>query len=47
MESKKYTILVNITTEKQTHRYRKQTSAYQWVGGEIKGRGVRGTNFWV
>ena len=29
--------LVNITKTKQTHRYREQTSAYQW--GEGKGRG--------
>ena len=44
-----YNKLVNTTTIKkeQTHRYREQTSAYPWVGGEIKGRGVRGTNFWV
>ena len=29
MESKKYNKLVNIT-EKQIHRYREQTSGYQW-----------------
>ena len=30
MESKKYNKLVNITKKKQTQRYRKQTSGYQW-----------------
>ena len=32
MESKKYNRLVNKTKEKQTHRYREQTSGYQ-LGG--------------
>ena len=36
MESKKYNKLVNKTKKKQTHRYREQTSGYQW--GEV-GRG--------
>ena len=39
---------MNITKQKQTHRYREQTSGYQWgEGGEEgqdKGRGLRGTN---
>ena len=30
MESKKYNKLVNIIKTKQTHRYREQTSGYQW-----------------
>ena len=37
MESKEYNKLVNIAKKKQTHRYRKQTSGYQW--GEGKGKG--------
>ena len=41
----------NVTKKKQTHRYREQTSGYQWeeergkrqyMGGE-----VRGTNYYV
>ena len=35
MESKKYIKLVNKTENKQTHRYREQTSGHQWG----KGRG--------
>ena len=38
MESKNYDKLVNKTKKKQSHRYRQQTSGYQW--GE--GRGNRG-----
>ena len=30
MESKKYNKLVNITKQKQTHRYREKNSGYQW-----------------
>ena len=33
------TKLVNITKKKQTHRYREQTSGYQWRQG--RGRGNR------
>ena len=40
MESKKYNKLVNITKKKQTHRYREQTSGYQWEKEE--GRAKRG-----
>ena len=40
MESKIYNKLVNITKEKQIHRYREQTSGYQW--GEGRGRGNMG-----
>ena len=38
MESKKHSKLVNITKKKQTHRYREQTSGYQW--GEGRGGGL-------
>ena len=37
IESKKYNKLVNITKKKQIHRYREQTSGYQW--GQGRGRG--------
>ena len=37
---KKHYKLVNITKKQQTHRYREQTSGYQW-----KEQG--GTNYWV
>ena len=33
MEFKNYNRLVNITQKRQTHRYREQTSDYQWGGG--------------
>ena len=50
-ESKKYNKLVNITKKKLTHRYREQTSGYQWgeVSGEeqYRGRGLSGTNYYV
>ena len=39
MESKKYDQLMNITKKKQIHRFRNQTSDYQW--GEIGGREFR------
>ena len=50
MESeKKYNKPVNITKEKQTHRYREQTNGYQWGEGsgeeQDRGRGLRGTNY--
>ena len=32
MESEKYDKLVNKTKKKQTHRYREQTSGYQFDG---------------
>ena len=37
-----------IRKQKQTHRYRGQTSDYQqgeWRWGKVSGRGLRGTNF--
>ena len=40
MESKKYNKLVYITKKKQTHRYKQQTSGYQW--GEEGGKGTTG-----
>ena len=33
VECKKYNKLVNISNKKQTHRYREQTSGYQWGEG--------------
>ena len=50
MESKKHNKLVNITKKKQTHRYTKQTSGYQWGEGRDRdqaGRRFRGTNYYV
>ena len=42
---------MNITEQKQTHRYKEQTSGYQQGegGGEgqDRGRGLRGTNYYV
>ena len=43
---KKYSKLVNITEEKQIHRYREQTSVYHWVAegegeGPYRGRGKK------
>ena len=35
---KKYNKLVNMTKKKQMHRYREQTSGYQW--GEGRGAGA-------
>ena len=51
LESKKYSKPVNITQKKQTHRYREQTSSYQWREGSGEGhyrdRGLKGTNYYV
>ena len=47
MESKRHNKLVNII-DKQTYRYREQTSGYQWEkgrGGQDRSRRVRGTGF--
>ena len=33
-----YNKLVNKTKKQQTHRYREQTSGYQWGGGRRKGQ---------
>ena len=37
MKSKKWNKQMKITKQEQTHRYREQTSSYQW--GEEKGEG--------
>jgi len=47
---KKYKELVNITKKQPTHRYREQTSGYQWGKGRregqfYRGRGLRGTDY--
>ena len=48
MESKIKNKLVKITKKKQIHRYREQTSGYQWKErmkqGQNRGRGLRGIN---
>ena len=40
-----------VTKQKQTHRYRKQTSGYQWREGreeeQNRGRGLRDTNYYA
>ena len=42
---------MDITKHKQTHRYREQTSGYQWGEGRSKGQdrdwGLRGTNYFM
>ena len=42
---------MNITKKKQTHRYREQTSGYQWGEGRGEGQhgsvGLRGTNLYI
>ena len=49
VKSKKYNKWTNITKQKQTHRYREQTSGHQWGGGQGQNGsgGVGGTNYWV
>ena len=51
VKSKKCNKLVNITKNKQTHKYREQVSGYQWRHGRWEGwyRGseVRGTSYKV
>ena len=41
---------MNIIKKKQTHRYREQTSGFQWGEGsgegQDKGRGLRGPNYY-
>ena len=34
-----------ITKQKQTHKYTKQTSGYQW--GKDRGSGLRNTNYYI
>ena len=42
---------MDITKQKQTHRYREQTSGYQWgeesVQGQDRGKQLRGINYYV
>ena len=42
---------MNVTKQKQTHRYREQTSGYQWGEergeGQGRGRGLRVMNYYV
>ena len=42
---------MNITKKKETHRYREQTSGYQWGEGngegQHRGRVLRGTNYYI
>ena len=51
MESKKQDKQMNITKSKQTHRYREQTSDYQWGEWSGKwqerGRTLRETSYYV
>ena len=42
VESKKYNKLVNKTKKKQAHRYKEQTSSYQWGWWEGSNIGVGG-----
>ena len=41
---------MDIKQQKQTHRYREQTSGYQWGEGRReghkRGKGLRGTNYY-
>ena len=47
---KKYNKLENIIKKMQTHRYREQTSGYQWGegvgGGHYRGRGLNMGLLW-
>ena len=49
VESKKWNKWMNITKQKQTYRYRKQTSVYQWSEGrgEVQdgAKRLRDTNY--
>ena len=42
---------MNITKQKQIHRYREQTSGYQWAEGrgegQDRGRGLRVISYYV
>ena len=42
---------MNIIKQNQTHRYREQSTSYQWGEGSEKeqysGRGLRGMNYYV
>ena len=43
---KKQNKLVNITERTQTHRYREQTSSFQWEE-QYKGKVLRSTDYYV
>ena len=50
VESKKYNKQTNVMKQKQTHRYREQTSGYQWreeMGSQDRWKGLRSTNHHV
>ena len=38
VESKKYSILVNVTKKNQNQRYREQANSYEWAKGEEQKR---------
>lgn len=38
VESKKYSILVNVTKKNQIQRYREQTNSYEWAKGVEQNR---------
>ena len=50
MEPKKIKQAREYNEKKQTHRYGKQTSAYQWGegkrAGQDRGKGLKGTNYY-
>ena len=50
VESKKYKLL-NIPKRKQNHWLREHASGYQWGGGKekgkVRGRGLRGINYYI
>ena len=49
VESENYNKLLNTMKKKQTHRYREQTSGYQWEEGrgegQYKGRRLKGIKY--
>ena len=51
VEHKKQNKQINITKQKQTHRYREQTTGYPWGErrgeGQDRGRGLKDTNYCV
>ena len=49
VESKKKKKIKQTSEQKKkpTHKYREQTSSYQWGEGQTRSRGLRGTNYYV
>ena len=51
VESKKIRQRMNITKQKETLRYKVQTSGYQWSSGreekQDRGRRLRGTDYYI